>query len=159
MLVPYCVFLPCAWHHSGYDTFGTKHEDSLGHNSLVYGRGVPPSKRYKQVSLSSHSNDTCDSLHHRTHSGFLLFSILMLVSLSSWQDNGFYSLVLLAFSITYYLLIIGCANCYLNNTLLHFHSVFLGVGLSKSKFFHKYLAKFFSRPCCIKVPALMYYFI
>lgn len=39
------------------------------------------------------------------------------------------------------------------------HSVFLGVGLSKSKLFHKYLSQFLRRPCCVKVPALLYYLI
>ena len=45
--------------------------------------------------------------------------------------------------------------------LLHriFHSVFLGVGLSKSKLFHKYLSQFLRRPCCVKVPVLLNYLI
>lgn len=45
--------------------------------------------------------------------------------------------------------------------LLHriFHSVFLGVGLSKSKLFHEYLAQFLRRPCCVKIPALLNYLI
>ena len=40
-----------------------------------------------------------------------------------------------------------------------FHSVFLGVGFSKSKFLHEYLSKFLRRPCCVKVPALLNYLI
>ena len=45
--------------------------------------------------------------------------------------------------------------------LLHriFHSVFLGVGLSKPKFLHKHLAQFLRCPCCVKVPALLNYLI
>lgn len=45
--------------------------------------------------------------------------------------------------------------------LLHriFHSVFLGVGFSKSKLFHKHLSQFLRRPCCVKIPPLLYYLI
>ena len=45
--------------------------------------------------------------------------------------------------------------------LLHriFHSVFLGVGLSKTKLFHEYLSQFLRRPCRVKIPPLLYYLI
>ena len=81
------VFLLCAWHRSGYDTSGTKHEDSLGHNSLADDRGGLSSGLCMRPFPSSDCSGMCGSQHRRTRNDYLLVGVFADVSPSNSWDS------------------------------------------------------------------------